>query len=277
MSSQPSHLHPVTSSDGSDTETAARQQPRPHASEPLPTDRMKMDRQIAVLHAIGRLSGPRKSPVDADALSRAVTDIAPTTVILSNRFFEAAGWITVPTKGNYAATDALVEYTRRLSTGTPEYAAEALRDPARQSWFWLVLEPHLADGQRLAVNDAEIQLMRAAVAGDGHLPNIRNLIAWLEYAGMVTVRDRGIVAKNAEPAAFASPMLSPNGHRGPATPPPAEGGKDTLQGGGGPPATVVAFSFDVKVTADDLERLTADQIKALFEAVGTVMAIKQKN
>ena len=277
MSSPNSHLRPVTASDGGRTETAARQQPRTHASKALPTDRMKMDRQIAVLHAVGRLSGPRKNAVDADALSRAVTDIAPTTVILSNRFFEAAGWIDVPNKGNYAATDALVEYTRRLSTGTAEYAAEALRGPARQSWFWVVLEPHLADGQRLTVNDAEIQLMRAAVASDGHLPNIRNLIAWLEYAGMVTVRDQSIVARNAEPVGSSSPPQPLDGEQGPMTPPPAGDGKATVKGGGEPPATVVAFSVDLKVTADDLERLSADQIRALFEAVGTVIAIKQKD
>ena len=39
------------------------------------------------------------------------------------------------------------------------------------------------------------------------------------------------------------------------------------------PAAVLAVSFDVRMTADDLARLSPDQIKALFEAVGTVMAL----
>jgi hypothetical protein len=38
---------------------------------------------------------------------------------------------------------------------------------------------------------------------------------------------------------------------------------------------VVAFSFDVKVTTADLARLTPEQIKAFFEAVGAVMAVRQ--
>jgi hypothetical protein len=111
--------------------------------------------------------------VNADALSRAVGSLAATTVILSNRFFAAAGWIVIPAKGLYTATDDLVEYTRRLATGTPDYAAEALRAPTRRSWFWEVLEPHIAGGRRLPENDAVILLMRGADASDGHIPMIR--------------------------------------------------------------------------------------------------------
>lgn len=276
-----SHLRPVTapssSSDGISGEPAGRQQRGQHAAKALPTDRMKMDRQLAVLHAIGRLSGPRKESVNGDALSRAVDGITPATVILSNRFFEAAGWITAPGKGLYAATDALVEYTRRLSTGTPGHAVEALRAPARQSWFWEALEPHFAGGARLSDSDALILLMRAADAGDHHLPNLRNVIAWLEQVGMVTVQGQHIMAKNADLLAAFGGGQAQRDHQEPAGGPPAEadGGNATKPGGGEPPATVVAFSFDVRVTADDLQRLTADQIRALFEAVGTVMAIKQ--
>jgi|SRR5580658_1830615 hypothetical protein len=274
MSSPYSHLRSVNSSEGGEGEGASRQQPRQHSDKALPSDRMKVGKQVAVLHAIGRHSGPRR-PLDADILSRAVTGIAPSTVILSNRFFEAAGWITSPEKGRYAATDALVEYSRRLAADIPDPAA-VLRDPARHSWFWEALEPDLAEGQRLAVNDAIVKLMTAAGANDGHLPNVRNLIAWLEHVGMVTVRDQVMVATNA--MSRASSVI----------PPPDRGSDaaelkqqdlevDADRNGGGPPTTVVAFSFDLRVTSDDLQRLSAEQIKALFEAVGTVMAIKQKN
>jgi hypothetical protein len=281
MSQQP-YLHPVAPPDSGGPAAIGRQQARQRADKALPTDRMKMDRQIAVLHALGRLSGPRKESVNADGLSRAVSGIAPTTVILSNRFFEAAGWIVIPAKGIYAATNVLVEYTRRLATGTPAYAAEALRDPARQSWFWQVLEPHIADGRRLPVNDAVILLMRGAGASDGHTPMIRNLIAWLEHVGMISVRDQCIAAeaKTAEPAGDTAPGPPQPRDQGPAgTPAPAETGakgeKPTAPGGGEPPATVVAFSFDVKVTTADLARLTPEQIRAFFEAVGAVMAVRQ--
>jgi len=48
----------------------------------------------------------------------------------------------------------------------------------------------------------------------------------------------------------------------------------TSSQGGPPPGTVLAFGFDLHLTADDLSRLEPDQIKALFEAVGTVMAFR---
>lgn len=286
MSSQQTHLRSVTPPGGNGGEASTgRQQPRQHAAKALPTDRMKMDRQPVVLGMIGRLSGPRKESVNADALSRAVGGVAPTTVILSNRFFADAGWITTPSKGLYAATDALVEYTRRLETGTPEYAAEALRGPARKAWFWGVLEPYIADERRLSLNEAQILLMRAAEASGGHLPMIRNLIAWLEYVGLIIVQDQHMAAAPGVAAptdAAGAPAEQSAQDTSAATDVPGAGTgtestKPTVRGGGEPPATVVAFSFDVKITTEDLARLTPEQIKALFEAVGAVMAAKLRD
>lgn len=286
MSSEQPFLHSVKGS-GSDSGQPAtgRQQPRQHASKALPTDRMKMDRQPVVLGTIGRLSGPRKESINGDALSRAVGGVVATTVILSNRFFADAGWINIPGKGLYAATDALVEYTRRIETGTAEYAAEALRGPARNAWFWGVLEPYLKDERRLPLHEAEILIMRAAEASGGHLPMIRNLIAWLEYVGLIIVQDQHMAAAPgvAAPVDAAGAPAEPPAHDAsagadvPGSGTETESTKPNAPGGGQPPATVVAFSFDVKITADDLARLSPEQIKALFEAVGAVMAAKQRD
>ena len=91
MSTKQSHLRSVTGADGGDSGDAGRQQARQRAAKGLPTDRIKRDRQYGIPVAIGRLSGPRKEPINADSLARAVGGgIAPTTVILSNRFFEDA-------------------------------------------------------------------------------------------------------------------------------------------------------------------------------------------
>ena len=56
----------------------------------------------------------------------------------------------------------------------------------------------------------------------------------------------------------------------------AEGMKPTAQAGERSPAPVISLSFEVKITVDDLARLSADQITALFAAVGTVAAVKGK-
>ncbi|HEY5990304.1 MAG TPA: hypothetical protein VIV12_28545 [Streptosporangiaceae bacterium] len=275
--SQKPHLRPVESSNGGgDSPGAGRQQPRQRSTKALPTDRMKMDRQVAVLGTLGRLSGPRKEPVNGDQLSRAVGGIGAATVILSNRFFADAGWIVSSGRGLYAATDALVEYTRRLATGTPGHAAEVLREPARRSWFWEILEPYLANG-RLPVNEAAILLMREAGAMDHHMPMILNLIAWLEQVGLASVQDDFLVGEGGsadegagspgDPAELTDPKaLAQTGDEGEGT----SGEEEFL------PAPVVMFSLDVRVTVADLALLTPEQIKSFFEAVGTLAAVKNK-
>lgn len=281
-----SHLRPVEPPTDGEFPTG-RQPQRQRADKALPTDRMKMDRQIAVLGALGRLSGPRKDPVNGDQLSRAVGGAVAATIILSNKFFADAGWIVPSGRGHYAATDELVEYTRRLATGTPQYASEVLRAPARRSWFWEILEPYLANGGRLPVNEAAILLMREAGAMDHHMTMIQNLVAWLEHIGLITVQDNYIVAAGvsdgvgtpsagspAEPQRPADPQR-PAGPKPTAGPEP-DGERTIVRDEELPPATLLGFSLDVYLTVDDLARLTPEQIKALFEAVGALAALKNK-
>src|SRR5258706_2865287 len=78
-----------------------RQQQRQRAALPLPTDRMKIELQIKVLQTQARLSGPGKRAVNAQDLSRAVGAVAPTTVILSHRFFRECGWVEQTGRGQY--------------------------------------------------------------------------------------------------------------------------------------------------------------------------------
>lgn len=279
MSSQQSHLRSVPPSGGGGAGDTPRQQARQRATKGLPTDRIKKDRQYEILPAIGRISGARHDPIDADALARAVGGgIAPTTVILVTRFFEDARWITIPAKGRYATTDALWEYTCRLATDTPERAVLELHGPVRRSWFWQVLESHTING-KVRISDAENRLMDAAEANPGHLPMIRNLIAWLEHIDMITVDDQYIALKDSTAASAAAPDPDPGSAQTPdATEKPAETRSEAKepieQAGERSPAPVISLSFEVKITIDDLARLSAEQITALFAAVGTVAAVK---
>lgn len=271
---QQSHLRPVaTPADSGGSTGTSRGPQRQRASKAFPTDRMKLDRQIAVLRAIGRLSGPRKESVDAEALSKAVGGVAAVTVVLSNRFFADAGWIANSGKGLYAATDALVEYTRRLATRAAD-PAEVLREAARRAWFWELIEPRLANG--LAVNEAAILLMREADATDSHMPMILCLISWMEHINLISVRDNVITARDSDSGATLA-----DHHAEPQLPvDPAVPATDSSEEPVAPteelyPPTLVAFSLDVQMTVADLARLTPEQIKAFFESVGTLAAIRQ--
>jgi hypothetical protein len=232
-----------------------------------------MDLQLRILQAIGRLSGPRKAKVNATDLAKAVGDTAASSVVLSNRFFAAVGWIENDGRGLYAATDALVEYVRLLATHDADRAAVALHDPARRTWFWETLAPRLADGP-LPLNDATILLMREAEAADNHVPKINNLISWLRLIGLITVRgDQVMLASGADARVAPEHRDDAREESGPRTPGPEVEEPTRRHAGNSAGTTVLAVSFDVRVTADDLARLNPEQIKALFEAVGTVMAL----
>jgi hypothetical protein len=267
-----SHLRPVE--DGPDQSKRQPQRQRPGKS--LPTDRLKFDLQVRILQTLGRLSGPGKRAVEADDLSRAIGGVATTTVGLSNGFFRDSGWIDRQGRGRYVATDALVEYSRRLAAdpAQPQRAIERLRDPVRQSWYWQTLQPALAAGP-VPLAEAIVMLAKEADAGMGHVPMLENVVEWLRWVGLVTVSDDQLrlAEATAEPAEAASrPEPAPDSPA--ATPAASEGKKPTTGQGGSLPGAVLAFSFDLQVTADDLSRLDPEQIRALFEAVGKVLAIK---
>ena len=275
--SQSSHLHSVDPQDGGGSQGPSRTPQRQRAARPLPTDRIKMDVQPKVLETIGRLSGAGKQPVNANELSKRV-GLVPATVILSNRFFADAGWIENQ-RGLYTAKDALVEYVRRcaVSGEATDDALEALRVPVReQSWFWEALSPYLAEGGSLPLSEATIVLMRAAGANDNHMPMITNLIAWLEIIGLIAVEDGQVrLASGAAPNGSAEMRQQPAEQQPASAPDAATGGtgeKPTGQPGAGPPY-VIAFNFEVRMTAEDLARLSGEQIKSFFESVGTVMAL----
>jgi hypothetical protein len=115
--------------------------------------------------------------------------------------------------------------------------------------------------------------MRSSDATDSHMPMILNLISWMEHVGLVSVRDDFIVAhrddgvaaspeqpadqeRSADPAAADSPAADETPARAQELPPP----------------TLIALGLDIRLTVDDLARLSPEQIKAIFEAVGTLAA-----
>src|SRR6185437_1121101 len=146
---------------------------------------------------------------------------------------------------------------------------EALRVPVRQSWFWQALSPYLASGE-LPVKEARIILSREADAGEGHMPSIMNVLWWLAFVGLITMDNDQVRLNGSQPADAGA---QPAGQPSQPAPPGSQDEKPTGQAGEPSPAYVVAFSLDVRMTMDDLARLSPEQVKSLFESVGTVMAL----
>jgi len=263
----------------------AAQRQRPQRS--LPSDRLKMDVQKRLLRSIATLSGPGKRPVEAQDLA-ASTGLSAASAGLCNSFFAESGWLVRVSKGKYAATDALLEYSRRLSI-SPESikdAVEPLQAPMCEAWHWQALAPMVKHGP-IARRDSVLVLMREAGASDhpDHLQQLNNLLEWLEYVGLITldedrVRPTAISGTTAE----VKPQQNGEGTQGDASPRPAENEptdppanpevtKPSPPNTGQPGNVVLAFDFSFKMTADDLARLRPEQITALYQAMGTVAAL----
>lgn len=275
------HLKIVVDGDGNaERETAARptrqasQRLRPKKA--LPTDRAKFDTQAAALRAFVTASNRGEQAVGAADVAARIS-ITEATAALVNNFFVEAGFLEKAGKGRYKPVRAVNEY-QRLHGFDADEAAAKLAEPLRKSWYFTEVARELETGgtsETVLIN----VLARAAEAGDDRKAQLALILDWLEYSKLIVREDNGTVklATDAEQPAGGDGGDPPDSDEPPAKPNPGPDGKGaTVDRGKVPPTApqVVGFSFDFSLTADDLRKLTPEQITATFEAVGKVIAIK---
>ena len=280
MDPDPTHSLRVVEG-GGDEARPSRSPQRSRPNRGLPTDRLRFDVQLNILQTMGRLSGSNKRPVDSDMVAQA-TRLSTATAGLCNRFFTESGWIEQVSKGKYVAADALLEYLRRDGVGASD-ATVPLADALRGSWVWEEIGPFVTDGGA-PVGDVIVTLSRAAGAESGHVPQLENLLEWLDFVGLIIREGERVLpvratsappptpetpANPTEQQSSAAPDEKPAGEREPARPSVQEPTKNRDQQA----EFVLTFNVSVNMTASDLARLSPDQIRALYEAVGTVAAI----
>lgn len=253
----------------------------------VPTDRMRFDRQVAALRMYAQLSGPAHQPVGADYLGRAL-EVSAGTAGLCAAFFKDSGWVVRTGRGAHAATDALLDFQRRLNTdpGDLRSAVASLAGPARRSWYWAVVEPLLTGGVRRSV--LLIALSQAAGAHD-HRPQLLLLLDWLQWLGLV--RREGELLHSVGPAPDAdapddvTPQeLAPDGHGAPdgdgAPDGAPHGALDDVPADGRSArewvddtpepvdtGALVSFSFSVRITAQDAATLSHENIAAVLAVI----------
>jgi hypothetical protein len=266
---------------GGNTNRAQKQR----AERSLPTDRLSFEKQVEVLRIIAQM----RRPVLAEDLSAAV-GLKGNTGGLSNKFFRDSGWINPAGRGAYTAADVLVEYHRHLNvdpddtSGARRYLAESARD----SWYWRALEPMLEGGVRQTL--VLHTLSKEAGAYD-HTQQLLLILEWLEWLGMIrrdgetvlpATSDGGVRAQTDTPAdeepdhhptaeeAPASQESDPESVSVPDHQAAADNSQKPVERGSASAeeidtSALVSFSFNVRITADDASKLSAEQLKALLE------------
>jgi hypothetical protein len=291
----PTALDPATDSaaggtnppSGGATGSGPQRVQKQRSDRSLPTDRLGFEKQVEALEAIAQLSGGAKKPVTAGDVSAAI-GLAPTsgTGGLSNKFFRDSGWIVSAGRGNYAATDALMEYFRHVRIDPQDPAARRhLVEPTRASWYWQALEPVLSSGGGARKSIVLLALSKAAGATE-HTTQLETIVSWLEWLSMVR-RDGDLTylvspvgeqlaeddnanegapdmeaatsidgdAAPAAPAAAGDEIpVAPPQAQAPATP---EAGVDT--------SALISFNFSVRITAEDASKLSPEQLQSVLD------------
>lgn len=288
---QDHHLRPVPTADsepvaaGATVENPAsrddgqkeqKRQARPRAAKALPTDRLKLDAQKSALRAIAVASDYGKNAVGSNDIAPRM-GVAPSTAGLNNAFFKESGLITRESKGKYLPTDAANSFARTYSFDK-QRAGASLKEPLSSTWYFETVSQQIA-GMGPSAKDALIELLaHRAEASKEHELQLGSLLTWLEYAGLI-VLDGSLykLAPNlpSDKAADKADKPAAGEKEKPSPAPERATMEEKPTGNEVQPQPVLSFSFDIALTQDDLKELSAEQIKAVFEAVGKVMAIKK--
>jgi hypothetical protein len=276
------HLRPVTNEPPTPPPfeppaASQRSVSRPRASKSLPTDRLKFEAQVELLGRFARLSGHGKRAVTSEEVAQA-HGVSPNTASLNNGFYVESGWLERTGRGRYVATDALLEYSRRVQFD-PSNAAKAaglLAAPARNSWYWRALEAQLQHGH-LPRPEALVILSSEADAVNDYRPQLENILEWLRFLCLISTEGDNISLAEIDPTSaarddnLATDDLAQKDH---AEKPDEE--KPHLaraRSKGDERDVVLALNFELRLTSSDLAALAPDQIRALYDAVGAVAAL----
>lgn len=282
----------------SSADAPAAQRTRQLRSRPrksLPTDRLKREVQLRVLEGFAKLSGTDRRYVTSENVQQtAVRDVSLNTLPLSNAFFVETGWLEKKGRGTFAATEALINYRRRAAMNPDDpRARQELRETMKDAWYWAPLRGQLEFGGS-SEDDAIQILMFEANAAPEHGRQLRMLLEWVEWAGLIrrdgdrwVLADAGTPAETNDPHTDADDESGGDGGQGGSAgqadersgPPPADLPRPQDKSRVKPaeplrPPSVVSFAFSFDLTAEDLAKLGPEQIQAVFTSVGQVMSIR---
>jgi hypothetical protein len=241
-------------------------------SKALPTDRLKFSKQTDALRALAIGSANGTVPVNAKKLSSLI-HVAETTAPLNNTFFHSIGLAERRGKSGYVPAGPTLEYARQLSFNKPD-AGHVLAPNFERSWFYEAVVERLAMGNATK-GDLIENLSRIAGADANYKTQMGSLIEWLEYAGLIEIDGedvtltKGVGIGGDAPGSRGAELRGPT----PDTPTPAKVTEPTTPQVVESP-TVLSMSIELSLTVEDLAKLSAEQVTALFQGVGQVASIK---
>lgn len=252
---------------------AGRSASKARPERPIPTDRLKFDNQVEVLKQVASMSGNNRKGVDAETMSAAI-NLRGGTGGLNSRFFRAAGWFEAVGRGEYTASDGLLQYWRHINVDPEDHqaATAGMRSEVKRSWFWDVVGPMLENGHPVREKAMLLQLATAANATD-HRAQLETIIDWLVWVGLVrrdgesVVLATAVAAKAGNEISEVEPDNADNADNAGVDEAIAERETDRVDSGE-PPArhtgigddAIISFNVSVRLTANDVQNLSEEQM-----------------
>ena len=227
----------------------------------LPTDRIKIEKQIEAVRAVAAVSGPSRMPVTLKSVSD-IVKLTESTLALCMPFLVQAGFVE-KIEANYLPCAEAVEFKRAAEFGA-DNAAFRLAPAMRRTWWYEVLRPKL-EFQSLSENTASEDLGIAVAASEGDKPRLRALIELLVLGGVVQRAD-GVLTLVREDNRPPPPPPSP--------PPPPQGGRGRERErppGESPTSGGISFNIQLDVSMDEIQTWDADRITAFMVGVTNIL------
>jgi hypothetical protein len=252
-----------------DAENPGIPQPRrTRPNKPIPTERIKLERQFDLLRAFAGCYVASMKPVTNKDVAE-VVQMSETTTSLANGWFTETGLLTKAASGGWIPADEVLSYHRAYEWDK-DSAARELQPVLSKTWFWEVLQPKLGF-RPMEEKDAINALGSTSAASADFRINLKLIIDYLVTAQMVE-RDGAQIRLLRNGAAGQLPEKRDQGsaphERGAQATSAITTGFVQRPGGG------VQFSINIDVSMTEFAGWTPDRISAFFNGMAKVLAAK---
>lgn len=147
----------------------------------LPTDRVSIQKQKDALKVYASLHEANKGPV-TNAQVGSVIGLNASTAGLMNSFFVDTGLLE-KVEGGFLPSEEVKDYLRAIQW-EEEFPGRRLRPVLSTTWFSQALLPHLSVGSK-DEKEAVLILAREANADRAYQPQLKILLDYLEFGGLI--------------------------------------------------------------------------------------------
>lgn len=282
MSQEKATIHPI----GSATPPPAKPvTTKTKPTQVLPSDRLTLAKQLAVLRAYAAASGQSAKPVRTGEVAE-ITKTHGNSISTANQFFVATGLIQ-RTEGGFVPSAEVLAFAHAYEWDAADTsAAHKLAPLLAPTWFGQeVLKKLSFGGGRMKESEAIISLAQCISAPPECKAQVKVLIDYLEASGIVQ-RDGDDLKKGSA----TTPTAHKERHASPPTstpPPPSEPEHQDAHHRDAPPMRssvstafsqmtggAVQFNVTVKVDMKEFAGWQPERIAAFFNGIAAVLAAK---